>query len=82
MDIETNELWAREKMHRVNCDRVFGKKMRGGLRRLPLESQAKNEVVDILLAINWVGRPKDAKKKKAEGPKPSLLVFAFKGSQM
>ena len=82
MDIETNELWERVKMHGVNFDRYFGKKTGGGLEKLRQELQAENEGVVLPLAINWIGGPKDVQKKKAEGKKASSVVFAVKGSKI
>jgi len=46
------------------------------------ELQAEDEGVVLPLAINWIGGPKDVQKKKAEGKKPSSVVFAVKGSKM
>jgi len=46
------------------------------------ELQAENEGVVLPLAINWIGGLKDVQKKKAEGQKASLVVFAVKGSKM
>jgi len=66
VDIETNELWERVKMHGVNFDRYLGKKMGGGLKKLRQELQAENEGVVLPLAINWIGGLKDVQKKKAE----------------
>jgi len=82
VDIETNELWERVKMHGVNFDRYLGKKTGGGLEKLRHELQAENEGVVLPLAINWIGGPKDVQKKKAEGKKAYLVVFAVKGSKM
>ena len=82
VDIETNELWERVKMHGVNFDRYLGKKTGGGLEKLRQELQAENEGVVLPLAINWIGGPKDVQKKKAEGKKASTVVFAVKGSKM
>jgi len=82
VDIETNELWERVKMHGVNFDRYLGKKTGGGLEKLRQELQAKNKGVALPLAINWIGGPKDVQKKKAEGKKASSVVFAVKGSKM
>jgi len=82
VDIETNELWERVKMHGVNFDRYLGKKTGGGLEKLRQELQAENEGVVLPLAINWIGGPKDVQKKKAEGKKASMVVFAVKGSKM
>jgi len=82
VDIETNELWERVKMHGVNFDRYLGKKTGGGLEKLRQELQAENEGVVLPLAINWIGGPKDVPKKKAEGKKASSVVFAVKGSKM
>jgi len=82
VDIETNELWERVKMHGVNFDRYLGKKTGGGLEKLRQELQAENEGVVLPLAINWIGGPKDVKQKKAEGKKASSVVFAVKGSKM
>jgi len=82
VDIETNELWERVKMHGVNFDRYLGKKTGGGLEKLSEELQAENEGVVLPLAINWIGGPKDVQKKKAEGQKASLVGFAVKGSKM
>jgi len=55
VDIETNELWERVKMHGVNFDRYMGKKTGGGLEKLRQELQAENEGVVLPLAINWIG---------------------------
>jgi len=82
VDIETNELWERVKMHGVNFDRYLGKKTGGGLEKYRQELQAENEGVVFPLAINWIGGPKDVQKKKAEGKKASSVVFAVKGSKM
>jgi len=82
VDIETNELWGRVKMHGVNFDRYLGKKTGGGLEKLRQELQAENEGVVLPLAINWIGGPQDVQKKKAEGKKASSVVFAVKGSKM
>jgi len=82
VDIETNELWERVKMHGVNFDRSLGKKTGGGLEKLRQELQAENEGVVLPLAINWIGGLKDVQKKKAEGKKSSSFVFAVKGSKM
>jgi len=82
VDIETNELWERVKMHGVNFDRYLGKKTGGGLEKLRQELQAENEGVVLPLAINWIGGPKDVQKKKAEGKKASSVVFVVKGSKM
>jgi len=82
VDIETNELWERVKMHSVNFDRYLGKKMGGGLEKLRQELQAGNEGVVLPLTINWIGGPKDVQKKKAEGKKVSTVVFAVKRSKM
>jgi len=82
VDIETNELWERVKMHGINFDRYLGKKTGGGLEKLRQELPAENEGVVLPLAINWIGGPKDVQKKKAEGKKASTVVFAVKGSKM
>jgi len=82
VDIETNELWERVKMHGLNFDRYLGKKTGGGLEKLRQELQAENEGVVLPLAFNWIGGPKDVQKKKAEGKKASSVVFAVKGSKM
>jgi len=82
VDIETNELWERVKMHGVNFDRYLGKKTGGGLEKLRQESQAANEGVVLLLAISWIGGPKDVQKMKADGKKAWTVVFAVKGSTM
>jgi len=82
VDIETNELWERVKMHGVNFDSYLGKKTGGGLEKLRQELQAENEGVVLPLAINWIGGPKDVQKKKAEGKKASLVVCTVKGSKM
>jgi len=82
VDIKTNELWERVKMHGVNFDQYLGKKMGGGLEKLRQELQAENEGVVLPLAINWIGGPNDVQKKKTEGKKASLVVFAVKGSEM
>jgi len=82
VDIETNELWERVKMHGVNFDRYLGKKTGGGLEKLRQELQAENEGVVLPLAISWIGGPKDVQKKKSEGKKASSVVFAVKGSKM
>jgi len=82
VDIKTNELWERVKMHGVNFDRYLGKKMGGGLEKLRQELQAENEGVVLPLAISWIGGPKDVQKKKTEGKKASSVVFAVKGSKM
>jgi len=82
VDIETNELWERVKMHGVNFDRYLGKKTGGGLEKLRQELQTENEGVVLPLAINWIGGPKDVQKKKGEGKKASSVVFAVKGIKM
>jgi len=82
VDIETNELWEKVKMHGVNFDRYLGKRTGGGLEKLRSELQAENEGVVLPLAISWIGGPKDVQKKKAEGKKASSVVFAVKGSKM
>jgi len=82
VDIETNELWEKVKMHGVNFDRYLGKKTGGGLEKLRQELQAENEGVVLPLAISWIGGPKDVQKKKMEGKKASTVVFAVKGSKM
>jgi len=82
VDIETNELWEKVKMHGVNFDRYLGKKTGGGLEKLRAELQAENEGVVLPLAISWIGGPKDVHKKKEEGKKASSVVFAVKGSKM
>jgi hypothetical protein len=82
VDIETNELWERVKMHGVNFDRYLGKKTGGGLEKLRQELQAENEGVVLPLAITWIGGPKDVQKKKGDGKKASSVVFAVKGSKM
>jgi len=82
VDIETNELWERVKMHGVNFDRYLGKETGGGLEKLRQKLQAENEGVVLPLAINWIGGRKDVQKKKAEGKKASSVVFAVKGSKM
>jgi len=82
VDIETNELWEKVKMHGVNFDRYLGKKTGGGLEKLRSELQAENEGVVLPLAISWIGGPKDVQKKKLEGEKASSVVFAVKGSKM
>jgi hypothetical protein len=82
VDIETNELWERVKMHGVNFDRYLGKKTGGGLEKLRQELQAENEGVVLPLAISWIGGPKDVHKKKGDGKKASSVVFAVKGSKM
>jgi len=82
VDIESNELWEKVKMHGVNFDRYLGKKTGGGLEKLRQELQAENEGVVLPLAISWIGGPKDVQKKKAEGKKASTVVFAVKGSKM
>jgi len=82
VDIETNELWERVKMHGVNYDRYLGKKTRGGLEKLRQELQAENEGVVLPLAINWIGGRKDVLKKKVEGKKASSVVFGVKESTM
>ena len=82
VDIETNELWERVKMHGVKFDEYLGKKMGGGLEKLRQELQAENEGMVLPLTINWIGRPKNVQKKKGEGKKASTVVFAVKGSKM
>jgi len=82
VDIETNELWEKVKMHGVNFDRYLGKKTGGGLEKLRQELQAENEGVGFPLAISWIGGPKDVQKKKVEGKKASTVVFAVEGSKM
>ena len=82
VDIETNELWERVKMHGVNFDRYLGKKTGGGLEKFRQELQAENEGVVLPLAINWIGGLKDVQNKRAEGKTASSVVFAVKGSKM
>jgi len=82
VDIETNQLWERVIMHRVNFERYLERKTGGGLEKLRAEIQAENEGVVLPLTINWIGGPKDVQQKKAEGKKASLVVFAVKGSKM
>jgi hypothetical protein len=82
VDIETQELWEKVKMHGVNFDRYLGKKTRGGLEKLKQELQAENEGVVLPLAISWIQGPKDVQKKKMEGKRASTVVFAVKGSKM
>jgi hypothetical protein len=82
VDIETNELLERVKMHGINFDRYLGKKTGGGLEKLRQELQAENEGVGLPLAISWIGGLNDVQKKKADGNKASLVVFAVKGSKM
>jgi hypothetical protein len=82
VDIETNEPWARVKMHGVNFNRYLGNKTGGGVEKLTQELQAENEWVVLALAITWIRGPKDVQKKKGEGKKASLVVFAVKGSEM
>ena len=82
VDIETNELWEKVKVHGINFDRYLGNKTGGGLDKLSQELQAENEGVVLPLAISWIGGPKDVQKKKADGKKASTVVFAVKGSKM
>jgi len=82
VDIKTNKLWERVKMHSVNFDRYLGKKTGGGLEKLRQELQAENEGVVLPLAISWIGELKDVQNKKGEGKKASTVVFAVKGSKM
>jgi len=82
VDIETNELCERVKMHGVNFDRYLGKKTGQGLEKWRAELQAENKGVVLTLAINWIGGPKDVQKKKGDGKKASSVVFAVKGSDM
>jgi len=82
VDIETNELWERVKLHGVNFDRYLGKKTGGGMEKMRQELQAENKGVVLPLAINWIGGPKDVQKKKGEGKKASTVVFDVKGSKM
>jgi len=82
VDIETNELWERVKLHAINFDRYLGKKTGRGLEELRQELHAGNEGVVLPLAISWIGGPKDVQKKKMEGKKASSVVFAVKGSKM
>jgi hypothetical protein len=82
VDIETNELWEKVKMHGVNFDRYLGKKTGGGLEKLREELQAENEGVVLPLAISWIGGPNDVQKKKGERKKASTVVFAVMGSKM
>jgi len=44
--------------------------------------QAENEGVDIPLAINWTGGPKDVQRRTGERKSASSVVFAVKGSIM
>ena len=78
VDIKTNELWERVKMHGVNFDRYLGKKTGGGQEKLRSELQAENEGVVLPLAISWIGGPKDVQQKKLKGKKASSVVFAVK----
>jgi len=82
VDIETNQLWERVKMHRVNFDRYLGKMTGGGLEKLRAEYQAGNEGVILPLIINWIGGPNDVQTKKAEGKMASSVVFVVKGSRV
>jgi len=82
VDIETNELWERVKMHGVKLNRYLGKKTGGGPEKLRQELQGENEGVVLPIAINWIGGPKDVQKKMGEGNKASSVVFAVKGSKM
>jgi len=82
VDIETNELWERVKMHGVNFDRYLGKKTRGGHEKLRQELQAEKEGVVLPFAINWIGGPNDVHKKKKDGKKALTVGFAVKGSKM
>jgi len=82
VDIETNKLWEKVKMHGVNFDRDLGNKTGGGLEILRQELQAENEGVVLPLAITWIGGPKDVQKEMMEGRKASMVVFAVKGSKM
>jgi len=52
VDIESNKLWEKVKMHGVNFDRYLGTKTGGGLEKLRQELQAENEGVVLPLAIN------------------------------
>jgi len=82
VDIKTNELWERVKMHGVNFDRYLGNKTQRGLEKLRQELQAENKGVVLPLTISWIGGPKDVQKKKRDGKKASSVVFAVKGSKM
>ena len=82
VDIETNEMWERVKMHRINFNRYLGKTTGGGLGKLRSESQAENKGVVIRLAINWIGGLKDVRKKIGKGKTASSVVFAVNGIQM
>jgi len=82
VDIETNELWERVKMHDVNFNRYLGNKPGGGLEKLRQELEAENEGVVLPLTINWIGGPKDVQKKKADEMKASIVVFAVNSSKM
>jgi hypothetical protein len=52
VDIVTNKLWEKVKMHGVNFDRYLGKKTGGGLEKLRQELQAENEGVVLPLTIS------------------------------
>ena len=82
VDIKTNELWERVKMHHINFNRYVGKKPGGELEELRHELQAENKGVVLPLTINWIGERKDVQKKMAAGKKASMGVFALKGSEM
>ena len=82
VDIETNELWERVKMHGVNFNKYFSKKTGGGQEKLRQELQAENEGVVLPLPINWIGGLKDVQKKKGGGKKAVSVVFAVKESKM
>jgi len=81
VDIETNELWERVKMHAFNFDRYLGKTTGGGLEKLRKELQAENEGVVLPLVINWIGGPKDVQKEKGDGKEASSVGFAVTGSK-
>lgn len=82
MDIETDKLKERVRMHKVIFDRYLGKKTRGGLEKMRKELQAVNEGVVLQLAINGIGGSKYVQEKKQLGTKAALVVSAVKGSKM
>ena len=82
VDIETNELQERMKIHGVNFNRYLGKKTGGELEKSRQELHAGNKGEVLPLAINWIGGLIDVQKKKVEGKKELSVVFAVMGSKM
>lgn len=79
VDIKMNGLCERARIHVVNVDRYLGQKTRGGIEKLRTEIQAKSDEVEVPLAINWIGGPKNVQKNQWEGKKASSVMFAING---